>query len=145
MKRGHLYREEASTFTSKWKRQYFAVERGSLRIFDSEAMNSQQLAAPLAGATVANTKTPRKGFPYAFRLEMAAPAPNVKLVLTGDTQADTDEWVAVFQLAGATVTYDPNANTGRRGSSLSAAVRSISASMSGHEEQQAMLGNSMRS
>ena len=102
-----------------------------------------QLATSLTGAIVANTKTPRAGR-YAFRVETVAPAPQAKLVLAGDTQAETDEWIAVLQLAGANSTYDGN-KTSRRGSSLSTAVRAISSSMSGHEEQQAMLGNSMRS
>ena len=47
MKRGFLYREESTTFTSKWKRQYFCVERGTLRVYESEAMNVQQLATSL--------------------------------------------------------------------------------------------------
>ena len=44
MKRGFLYREESTTFTSKWKRQYFCVERGTLRVYESEAMNVQQVS-----------------------------------------------------------------------------------------------------
>ena len=107
------------------------------------AIRAAQLATSLTGAIVANTKTPRAGR-YAFRVETVAPAPQAKLVLAGDTQAETDEWVGVLVLAGANSTYDGN-KTSRRGSSLSTAVRAISSSMSGHEEQQAMLGNSMRS
>ena len=47
MKRGFLYREESTTFTSKWKRQYFCVERGTLRVYESEAMNVQQASLSL--------------------------------------------------------------------------------------------------
>ena len=48
MKRGFLYREESTTFTSKWKRQYFCVERGTLRVYESEAMNVQQASRATA-------------------------------------------------------------------------------------------------